>query len=84
MGVRFTRVEDKEVKILRDMGAGLSLIVRDENICTLSEILPEKVVICGINGERNSVPQCKMRLESPIKTGEVIVGVMENLAIPGI
>ncbi|XP_072348726.1 uncharacterized protein [Scyliorhinus torazame] len=59
-------------------------MVRDEELCSLGRMLPEKVVICGIQGERSSVPLCKVRLESPVKCGEVVVGVIEKLSCPGI
>ena len=73
----------KEIKILGDMGASQSLMVRDEELCSLGE-LPEKVVICGIKGEKSIIPLYKVRLESPVKSGEVVVGVIEKLSCPGI
>ncbi|XP_072346079.1 uncharacterized protein [Scyliorhinus torazame] len=74
----------KEVTILRATGASQSLMVRDEELCSLGKMLPEKVVICGIQGERSSVPLYKVRLESPVKSGEVVVGVIDKLSCPGI
>ncbi|XP_072370989.1 uncharacterized protein [Scyliorhinus torazame] len=74
----------EEVTILSDKGASQSLMLRDEEICSLGRMLPEKVVICGIQGERRSVPLYKVRLESPVKSGEVVVGVIDKLSCPGI
>ena len=85
MWAKFTHIPGgvgKEVKILRDTGASQSLMVRDEGLCILKVVLPEKIVICGIQGEKSSVPIPKVRLESPVKSGEVVVGVKEQLSCP--
>jgi len=59
-------------------------MIRDEELCCSEGLLPEKVVISSIQGVQSSIPRYKVRLESPIKSGEVIVGVMEKLNCPGI
>jgi len=53
----------KELKILRDTGARMSLMVRYEDICTTSEILPERRVIYVKDRAKSNVPLCKIRLE---------------------
>ena len=42
------------------------------------------MVICGIQSEKSSVSLYKVRLERPVKSGEVVLGVIEKLSCPGL
>ena len=41
-------------------------------------VLPEKVVICGIQDVKTGVPLCKVTLESPANISELAVGQWRN------
>lgn len=75
--------DQKRIKIWRDSGAFQSLLLEENIIRPEESSLGVKVEIRGIGG-RLSVPLHRLHLSSKLFTGEITVGLVKELPIPGI
>ncbi|XP_064088548.1 uncharacterized protein LOC135202962 [Macrobrachium nipponense] len=75
--------KDVVVKLMRDTGSSQSLVVRGAVPGLEDYLTNDKVIVRSIGG-LTSLPRARVHLDCGIFKGDIIVGIVESLPIPGV